>query len=178
MESTPGGIENTVTPAQLLVDGFERVRQVVLHTLTGLSPEQLAFAPAPGANTIGWLTWHLTRVQDDHVADVAGSEQVWTGDGWFERFGLPLDSSDTGYGHRPEQVSAVRVPSAQLLIDYHQAVFEQSRHYLSGLTESDLARVVDDSWDPPVTLGVRLVSVLSDDLQHAGQAGYLTGLVR
>jgi uncharacterized damage-inducible protein DinB len=169
-------MDNTVTGAQLLVDGFERIRQVVVHTVTGLSPEQLAFAPAPGANSIGWLVWHLTRIQDDHLADVAGTEQIWTRDGWFERFGLPFDSSDTGYGHRPEQVSAVRVPSAQLLIDYHQAVFERSRQYLAGLTESDLARVVDESWDPPVTLGVRLVSVLSDDLQHAGQAGYLTGL--
>ena len=166
-----------MTVAHLLVDGFERIRQVVVDTVTGLSPEQLAFAPAPGANSIGWLVWHLTRIQDDHVAEVADTEQVWTGGGWFERFGLALDSVDTGYGHRPEQVSAVQVPSAQLLIDYHQAVFERSRQYLAGLTESDLARVVDESWDPPVTLGVRLVSVLSDDLQHAGQAAYLTGLV-
>jgi uncharacterized damage-inducible protein DinB len=170
-------MENAVTVAQLLVDGYDRIRKVVTHTVTGLSPEQLAFAPAPGANTIGWLIWHLTRVQDDHVAGVAETEQVWTSGGWFERFGLALDVSDTGYGHRPEQVSAVRIPSAQLLIDYHQAVFERSRQYLEGLTESDLARVVDESWDPPVTLGVRLVSVLSDDLQHAGQAGYLTGLL-
>jgi hypothetical protein len=170
-------MENSVTVAQLLVDGFDRIRQVVRQTVTGLSPEQLAFTPAPGTNSIGWLVWHLTRVQDDHVAEVADTEQVWTSGGWFERFGLPLDRADTGYGHRPEQVSAVRVPSAQLLIDYHQAVFEQSRQYLAGLSESDLARVVDESWDPPVTLGVRLVSVLCDDLQHAGQAGYLTGLL-
>ena len=166
-----------MTVAQLLVDGFDRIRQVVRQTVTDLSPEQLAFAPAPGTNSIGWLVWHLTRIQDDHVAEVADTEQVWTSGGWFERFGLPLDRTDTGYGHRPEQVSAVRVPSAQLLLDYHQAVFEQSRRYLAGLSESDLARVVDESWDPPVTLGVRLVSVLCDDLQHAGQAGYLTGLL-
>ena len=170
-------MDNTVTVGQLLVDGYDRIREVVAHTVTGLSPEQLAFTPAPGANSIGWLIWHLTRVQDDHVADVAGAEQVWTSGGWYDRFGLPLDASDTGYGHRPEQVSAVRVPSAQLLIDYHQAVFERSREYLEGLTGSDLARVVDEAWDPPVTLAVRLVSVLSDSLQHAGQAGYLTGLM-
>ncbi|HEX8304255.1 MAG TPA: DinB family protein [Jatrophihabitans sp.] len=166
-----------MTVAQVLVDGYDRIREIVAATVTGLSPEQLAFAPAPGANTIGWLIWHLTRIQDDHIAGAADTEQVWTSGGWFERFGLALDVSDTGYGHRPEQVSAVRVPSAQLLLDYHQAVFERSRQYLEGLTEVDLARVVDESWDPPVTLGVRLVSVLSDDLQHAGQAGYLTGLL-
>ena len=170
-------MDDKVTVAQLLVDGYDRVRQEVQDTLTGLSPQQLAYAPAPGANSIGWLIWHLTRIQDDHVADVAGLEQVWTAGGWHERFDLPFDSSDTGYRHQPEQVAAVRVRSAQLLLDYHQAVFSQSRHYLAGLSERDLARIVDDSWDPPVTLGVRLVSVLSDDLQHAGQAGYLVGLL-
>ncbi|HEV2886931.1 MAG TPA: DinB family protein [Jatrophihabitans sp.] len=170
-------MDNTVTVAQLLTDGFDRIRQEVEETLTGLSPEQLAYAPAPGSNSIGWLVWHLTRIQDDHVADVAGTEQVWTAGGWYDRFELPFDSSETGYGQGPEQAGAVRVPSAQLLLDYHQAVFERSRQYLAGLSEHDLARVVDESWDPPVTLGVRLVSVLSDDLQHVGQAAYLVGLL-
>ncbi|MEO7260124.1 MAG: DUF664 domain-containing protein [Jatrophihabitantaceae bacterium] len=170
-------MNNKVTVAHLLADGFERVRQVVEETVTGLSPQQLAFAPEPGSNSIGWLIWHLTRITDDHLADVAGTEQVWTRGGWFEEFGLPFDSSETGYGQRAEQVSAVRVPSATMLIGYHEAVFENSRQYLAGLSEFDLARVVDESWDPPVTLGVRLVSVLSDDLQHAGQAGYLAGLL-
>jgi uncharacterized damage-inducible protein DinB len=166
-----------VTVAQLLVDGFDRIRQEVDSAVTGLSPEQLAAAPAPGANPIGWLVWHLTRIQDDHIAEVAGVEQVWTAGGFYDRFGLPLDRSDTGYGHRPEQVAAVRVPSARLLLEYHQAVFEQSRRYLAGLSEQDLGRIVDESWDPPVTLAVRLVSVLSDDLQHAGQAGYVAGML-
>ncbi len=170
-------MDDKVTVAHLLVDGFDRIREVVEETVTGLSPEQLAFTPQPGSNSIGWLVWHLTRIQDDHVADVAGREQVWTSDGWHERFGLPFDSSETGYGQSAEQVSAVRVPSAELLLGYHRAVFDRSREFLAGLSESDLARVVDDSWDPPVTLAVRLVSVLSDDLQHAGQAGYLAGLL-
>ena len=162
--------------ADLLVDGFDRIRQVIDQTVTGLSPDQLSFVPAPGSNPIGWLVWHLTRIQDDHVADVAALEQVWTAGGFHDRFGLPFDSSATGYGQRPEQVEAVR-PSAQLLLDYHHAVFAQSERYLRGLSEADLARVVDESLDPPVTLAVRLVSVLSDDLQHAGQAAYLAGLL-
>ena len=162
---------------ELLLTAFDDVEEAVRGAVDGIDPALLTARVDPEANTVAWLVWHLTRVQDDHIADVAGSEQVWTRDGWHERFGLPLDVADIGYGHRPEQVSAVRVPSAQLLIDYHQAVFEQSRQYLAGLTEADLARVVDESWDPPVTLAVRLVSVLSDDLQHVGQAGYLTGLL-
>jgi hypothetical protein len=170
-------VENKLTVADLLVDAYGRIREVVTETVTGLTPQQLAFRPDPAANSIGWLAWHLSRVQDDHVAEVAGTEQVWTSEGWYERFGLPFDRSEIGYGQSPEQVAAVRISSAQLLIDYHQAVFERSRQYLAGLGEAELARVVDDRWDPPVTLAVRLVSVLSDDLQHAGQAAYLKGLL-
>jgi uncharacterized damage-inducible protein DinB len=166
-----------MSAADLLVDAFSRIQELVSATVTGLSPQQLNFRPDPGSNSIGWLVWHLTRVQDDHLADAAGTEQVWTSQDWFGRFDLPLAESETGYGHRREQVAAVQISSAQLLTGYHDAVFEQSRQYLAGLTEAELARVVDDSWDPPVTLGVRLVSVISDDLQHAGQAGYLKGLL-
>ena len=71
----------------------------------------------------------------------------------------------------------MRVPSAQLLLDYAGAVHERTTQFLRSLTDEDLDLVVDRRWDPPVTLGVRLVSVLADDLQHAGQAAYVRGLL-
>ncbi|MFC3448930.1 mycothiol transferase [Amycolatopsis speibonae] len=163
--------------AEVMADGFGRVQEVVHAAVEGLSAEQLAASPAPGANTIAWLVWHLTRVQDDHVADLMGTEQLWTSQGWLDRFALPLPAADIGYGHRPEDVDAVRVGSAELLTGYYDAVHEATAGWVAGLGEADLDRIVDDAWDPPVTLGVRLVSVLSDDLQHAGQAAYLRGLV-
>lgn len=163
--------------AEVVVDGFDRIREVVHEAVEGLSPEQLIASPAPEANTIAWLVWHLTRVQDDHIADLRGTEQIWTAQGWLDRFELPFPASDIGYGHRPEDVVAVRVDSAELLIGYHDAVHEATTAWAAGLDEAALDRIVDEAWDPPVTLGVRLVSVLSDDLQHAGQAAYVRGLV-
>ncbi|HZD37230.1 MAG TPA: DUF664 domain-containing protein, partial [Actinomycetes bacterium] len=142
------------------------------------TPEELSFRVDPQANSIAWLVWHLTRIQDDHVAEVAGSEQVWTGEGWAERFGLPLDELDTGYGHRPNEVAAVQVKSGDLLVGYHDAVQERTVEFVEGLNEADLERVVDESWHPPVTLAVRLASVISDDLQHAGQAAFVRGVSR
>lgn len=162
--------------ADLLADGFERIREEVHAAVEGLTPEQLSWRPDAGSNSIAWLVWHLTRVQDDHVADAAGTEQVWTADGWSGRFGLPFGDAETGYGQSPEDVAAVQVKSSDILGGYHDAVCERSKEYVAGLSGSDLDRVVDDAWDPPVTLGVRLVSVLSDDLQHVGQAAYLRGL--
>ncbi|MEU9843519.1 DUF664 domain-containing protein [Actinomadura sp. NPDC048032] len=166
-----------MTSAELLTDAFDRIRQVVHGAVGGLSGPQLARRPAEDANSIAWLVWHLTRIQDDHVAGVAGTDQVWTRDGWADRFALPFDVSDTGYGHTPDDVAAVRV-EADLLTGYHDAVHARTVRYVSALTDADLPRIVDRAWDPPVTLAVRLVSVVSDDLQHAGQAAYVRGLLR
>jgi hypothetical protein len=164
----------------LLEDAFGRVHESVHQTVEGLDAEQLAYRP-PGpagarGNSIGWLVWHLTRVQDDHLADVAETEQVWTARGWADRFGLSLPPDSTGYAHSSADVDAVRA-DAELLLGYHDAVYQQTIGYVRTVREGDLARIVDTRWDPPVTLAVRLVSVISDDLQHIGQAAYLRGLL-
>jgi hypothetical protein len=168
----------TTASAGLLLDALERVHDVVHRTVDGLSEDQLAhrLVPPGRSNSIAWLVWHLTRVQDDHVAEIAGTEQVWTSKGYADRFGLPFDPAATGYGHTDAEVAAVRAP-AELLTDYFDAVHEATRRYVATLTDDDLPRIVDERWDPPVTLGVRLVSVVSDDLQHAGQAAFVRGLL-
>ena len=160
----------------VLVDGYGRIHEEVRRVLRGVDDDLLAVVPEPGSNTIAWLVWHLTRVQDDHLADAFGGEQVWVAGGWSDRFALPLPVDDTGYGHSAAEVAAVRAPGA-LLLEYHDAVHARSVELLAAVTPADLDRIVDTRWDPPVTLGVRLVSVLADDLQHAGQAAYLRGLL-
>ncbi|MFF9771508.1 DinB family protein [Streptomyces sp. NPDC053086] len=162
----------------ILIDGFGRIQEEVHAVLDGLGPDELHHRPAPDANSIAWLVWHLTRVQDDHIADGFDLDQVWLSQDWVKRFGLDLPRHDTGYGHSPAKVAKVRVESADQLTGYYDAVHEQTLGALRSLAAKDLERVVDERWDPPVTLGVRLVSVLSDDLQHIGQAAYLRGLVQ
>ena len=166
-----------MTSAELLVDAFGRVRGVVHRVVGGLSPEQLAFQVDPEANSIAWLVWHLTRIQDDHLADAMGTEQVWLADGWADRMALPFDPRSTGYGHTADDVAAVRV-EADLLVGYYDAVHARTLEQVGALVDEDLDRVVDTNWDPPVTLGVRLVSVISDDLQHAGQAAFIRGIIQ
>ncbi|UQW99711.1 DinB family protein [Streptomyces sp. RerS4] len=161
---------------EVLADGFGRIREVVHEVLDGLTDEELNARPDPAANSVAWLVWHLTRVQDDHIADAADLPQVWREQGWSDRFGLSLPVAATGYGQTAKQAGAVRVDSPEPLLGYFDAVHEQSLRFVRGLSAADLDRVVDERWDPPVTLGVRLVSVLTDDLQHAGQAAYVRGL--
>jgi len=161
----------------LLIESFDRLPDLVRGAVDGLTPEQLRWTPAPHANSIGWLVWHLTRIQDDHVAELLGRDQVWATGDWAARFGLDADVSDTGYGHSRAQVAAVRPDSAQVLVDYYDAVAARTYELLRGVTPEDLDRIVDKRWDPPVTLGVRLVSVVDDDVQHVGQAAYVRGLL-
>lgn len=157
----------------LLVDGFGRIRESMADLTTGLTDETAWWRPDERANSIAWLLWHLTRVQDDHVSDLAGVSQVWPQ--FRDEARLSLDPDDTGYGHTPEQVALVRV-SADLLDRYHVAVHAATLRYLDTLTEAELERIVDRRWDPPVTAAVRLVSVIDDCARHLGQADYVRGL--
>ena len=164
-----------MTPSELLIEEFSRIQGTVHRALKDASVATLTFRADADANTIAWLTWHLSRVQDDHLADLAGAEQVYANQGWADRFDLPFGSTATGYGHSSADVAAVQA-DAELLGGYYDAVHAATVAYLATLTEADLDRVIDASWTPAVTVGVRLASMLSDDLQHAGQAAFVRGL--
>jgi hypothetical protein len=166
-----------MTSTELLIDAFERIRDAVHPAVNGLSADDLAARPNDESNSIAWLVWHLTRIQDDHVAGLDDGEQVWMAGGWAERFALPLDPADTGYGHGPEDVAAVTADAPSLL-GYFEAVHERTLEFVRTLSDADLTRVVDRAWNPPVTVSIRLVSVIADDLQHAGQAAYVRGLLQ
>ncbi|MFP3914633.1 MAG: mycothiol transferase [Actinomycetota bacterium] len=159
----------------ILIEAFGRIRGLVHRVAEGASQDLLTYRPDPDANSIAWLVWHLTRVMDDHVSELADAEQEWMTGGWADRFGLSFDPTETGYGHSSEKVGEVR-PSAELLIGYHEAVQDSSISYLGGLDPAELDRIVDRSWDPPVSVGIRLVSVIGDSLQHLGQAAYVKGM--
>ena len=159
----------------LLLTAFDNIEEIVRAALDGIDPALLTARIDPEANTIGWLVWHLTRGQDHQVAEVAGTGQAYTEGGWAARFGLPFDAAATGYGFSSEDVGRTVITDPQLLVDYHAAVHRRTAEFLRTLTAPDLERIVDRRWDPPVTLGVRLLSIIGDDLQHAGQAALLRG---
>ena len=160
----------------VMTEAYGRITEIVRRAVDDLDAERLAFRPDPDANSIAWLVWHLTRIQDHHVSQIAGREQAWTAEGWADRLDMPADPDDTGYGHTSAQVAAVRPAGPEQLIGYHEAVTARTAEYIAMLDADELDRIVDRSFDPPVSVGVRLVSVLSDNLQHAGQAGYVRGL--
>ena len=105
----------------LLIDSFDRIRGLVADLTDGLTEEVATYRPDPEANSIAWLVWHLTRIQDDHVAALAGVDQAWPH--WRESFRLPFSARATGYGQTSDDVAAVRV-DGELLGKYHCEVHE------------------------------------------------------
>lgn len=164
---------------ELIIDGYDRLPDSMKELLAGARLADLDRQPHRDYNSLGWTVWHLTRVQDSQIAELVGAEQLWIRDGWSKRFKRPADPDDTGYGHTPEQVRAFRSPSVRVQLDYLRAVVERTKQYLASLTPSDLDRELDEPWQrPPPTVGVRIVSVLADCHQHAGEASYIRGLLK
>lgn len=161
----------------LLQEIYGRVPPLAANAVEGFDATQLCWAPTDESNSVGWLVWHLTRVQDHHIAEVLGSDQFWVSGDWAPRMGLEPDPTNTGYGHTPAEVKSVRPESAEVLLDYLHVVDTRTSDFLEDLSAADLERVVDRRWTPAVTLGVRLVSVADDCLQHVGQAAYVRGLL-
>ncbi|HEY7495066.1 MAG TPA: DinB family protein [Candidatus Tectomicrobia bacterium] len=161
----------------IVLDALDRIRRILQRALTGLTLDEVHRQPSPDTNSMGWLTWHLTRVQDNGISGLAGQEQAWISQGWHAKFHMDPDPENEGAGHTPEQVAAFRAPSVQTLLDYHDSVLTRSKAYVGGLAPADFERTLDQpQYQPLPTVGVRLVSVLSDNLQHAGQVAYLRGL--
>ncbi len=160
---------------ELLRDSFTRIIEHVDELTEDLADTVSFFRPAPDANSICWLIWHSARIQDAQLAAITGIDQVWFGGGWVDRFALDLPRESHGYGHAAAEVAKVRAP-ADLLAGYYHAVHRMSLEYVAGITAEDLARVVDEDWDPPVTASARLVSIIDDCAQHLGQAKYVWGI--
>ena len=164
---------------QLLLDGYGRILETLERALKGLTQDDLNQRPSPDSNSMGWLAWHLTRVQDDHIADLMGGEQLWVSDAWHSKFDRAPDPADVGWGHSSEDVAAFKSPAAETILAYHRAVQERTKQYINTLSANDLDRELDEPWYQPLpTVGVRLISVMSDNLEHVGQVAYVRGLLK
>jgi hypothetical protein len=161
---------------QLITDIYVRISQVLEKALEGLTLEDLNQQPHPDCNSMGWLTWHVTRGQDRVTADLMREEQLWVKDQWHAKFNRPPNPEDSGFGHSSEDVAAFKSPDVSTLLEYHHAVLERIKGYVSNLSATDLDRELNHPRFP--TVGARLVANISDNLQHAGQVAYVRGLLK
>lgn len=170
-----------MTLAEILIDALSRSRERFDRALADVTLEQANTPPvpdvAPRTNSLTWLAWHTARELDTQVAPLAGIEPVWITGGHRERFALTLPDDTEDWHHTPDQAAQVVVSDLGLLFAYLDDAYALATTYLRGLTPQVLDDVVDSSWDPPVTRGVRLASIIDDAAQHSGQAVYTRRLL-
>lgn len=165
---------------QLVMDVFLRISRDREQVLDGLDADELHEQPFPNGNTIAWLTWHLTRSHDRNISKLAGEDQLWITEGWYAEFNRPPDTTETGFGHSAEEAAAFRAPGGRALVDYHRAVLERIQHYvLRTMMEDDLDRdACSPTFRDTTTVRRRLVGIISEGLQHVGQAAYGRGALK
>jgi len=163
----------------LLEDAYSRIYEFMKHVLSDLGQDDLDWQPKSDANSIGWLAWHLTRQQDAQVAALMNTKQLWISGKWYERFRRPAEPEDTGFGHTKTQIQAFKSPDADAFLKYQKEVAARSMEYFKTLSEEDLNKTLKEPWfQPPPTVGVRIVSIMEDSMLHAGQMGYVRGLLK
>ena len=160
----------------VLRDLTARPRAAAAALQPQLNPVSLNARPGGHDNSVAWLLWHTGREIDVQLAALTGDEQLWTARGFDERFALGSVGDSVGYGHSSAEARRILIDDASALLEYVDAAFAAVEDHLELLTVEDLEDVVDRQWDPPVTRGIRLVSILDDATQHLAQAAYVLGM--
>jgi len=162
-------------PTTILHNAATRPTEAAERLRTSLTPQVLNAHPGGHDNSVAWLLWHTGRELDVQTADLAGTEEVWSTGGFAERTGLGAAGDALGLGHSAEAARAIRTDYGDALVDYVAAATDALLDYISTLSEADLDQIIDENWDPPVSRGVRIVSMIDDAAQHLGQAAYAVG---
>ena len=145
----------------------------LLSTCEGITQEQALWRPAPYANNIGFILWHVTRAEDNLVSRLAGgSPALWVADGWHKKFDQPVDAPDPGdrMGLR-----ALPIPDIAVLLGYAHAVGGQTRRFMGDLAADGLAQSIDRS-QPERTVAGYLRHLITHKNNHHGQVDYIRGL--
>jgi hypothetical protein len=164
---------------EMLSAAYGGILRTLDYTLKGLTEKDLNWQPKPDCNSIGWLAWHPTRFQDMQISEFMGQEQLWIKDGWHKKWGRPADPRDAGSGMKPEDLAKFRSPDAETVLAYVKAVVERSQQYFTTIKKTDLDKVMQNvPFKPPPTVGMMLIIIMSDGISHAGQAGYVRGMLQ
>ena len=163
-----------MTLNEFIVDALDKENGFLLDALEGLGPDELAWQPAANANSIGWILWHMVRVEDMWIQFFAQFQtELWETEGWHEKFGLP--TRDNGFGHTAEQVNNFPGVDLAEFLRYRASVRQATLDYLDTLTPKDMEHVPRER-RPEMSLGAMFRQIIGEMYQHVGHIAYLRGL--
>ncbi len=162
---------------QFISDCLTQTHIRLMATCEGLTDEQMKWRPAPTANSIGFILWHVARNEDGRISRTAGrkgdfEQDLWVSGGWFERFGQPETAPDPGdrLGLR-----SLAIPVPEVLISYTKAVNARTAQFLESLDDARLNEHMGDR-EQQETVSDSLRHVIVHKNNHHGQIDYLRGL--
>ncbi len=163
-----------MTLNEFITDALDKETGFLTDALDGLTPDELAWQPAPDANSINWILWHMVRVEDMWIQFFAQFQtELWETEGWHEKFGLP--TRDNGFGHTAEQVNNFPRIDLDQFLQYRAAVRASTLAYLNTLSPEDMATVPRER-RPEMSLGAMFRQIIGEMYQHVGHIAYLRGL--
>ena len=163
---------------EFIREAMQLTRKDLLDNIRDLTAEELAWRPAPHSNSIGFLAWHITRVEDGWIQrPIQRKLHLWVADKWAERFGMPEEQRDMGYGYTVEQLQAFKTPSLELLLGYSQAVRDATLAFLDTWDPASDAIEVRAPWGT-MTVATTFQQLIWELNQHGGQIAYVKGIQR
>ncbi len=157
---------------KFIADCLTQVQIRLAGTCEGLTPEQLTWRPAPAANNIGFILWHVSRNEDARITETGGPPDLWVTGLWHRQFGQPITSPDPGdrLGFR-----SLAIPSLEVLLAYSEAVHQRSLSFLASLSVDRLEESIQPTAAGQSVAG-SLRHLITHKNNHHGQIDYLRGL--
>ena len=165
-----------MTLNEFIEDAFNTEHEYLMDAIGDLTPDELMWKAGSEANHIGWILWHMIRVEDMWFQFfIQRHTEIWERDGWNEKFGLP--TRDNGFEHTQEQVNNFPAYELQEMLDYGAAVRAETLSYLKSVTPDQMDIVPRDA-RPEMSVGRIFRQVIGEVYQHQGHIAYIKGLSR
>ncbi len=160
---------------ELILRSLEQSQRFLTRALDGLTQEEVAWSPNAECNSIAFILWHMTRVEDLFVNRVIQREkELYEAEGWQEKLGTPVKA----YGYTLEELKAWPVPKLEVLRAYANSVREKTLSFLQSVTPEKLSEEVIRPNRPPDSVGASLGHMSTEIALHVGQIAYLRGVQR
>ena len=153
---------------------MNQVHERFLATLRDLGEDALTWRPAPHANAILEIVWHVARADDRLGRRTSGlGPEVWSSQHWHRRFDLSDGSDPDGdyqflRGRGP-------IPRLPTIVEYLNAVHSDTLQRLARLDPADLDRVPDPG-RPQWTVAACFRHMITHKNNHHGQVDFIRGL--
>ena len=165
-----------MTLNEFIEDAFNTEREYLIDALGDLTSDELMWRAGPEANPIGWILWHMTRIEDMWFQFfIQRQTEIWERDGWNEKFGLP--TRDNGFQHTLEQVADFPAYDLSEMMRYGEAVRSDTLAYLKTVSSEQMDDVPREA-RPEMSVGRIFRQVIGEIYQHQGHIAYLKGLSR